>query len=155
MKLKKKYVDINDTLKAIKTQVIDGLPYASKTLPIIKTPEQLWNYLKPKLIYESDPPNIELLQTYQTLMVNNFHNIPGAGDCDCFSIATLTCGIICDFKNMDVLLVGRDRLCPVHIYTQIKFAGKTYILDFTQPKFNSERFYPYKQKIPVKWTNWR
>jgi hypothetical protein len=156
MQLRKRYVDLNDTLRAMKRQIIDGLPYAEAVTPYnIKTPRDLWNYLKPRLKYKNDPRNTELLQTYETLMLSNYHGKRGAGDCDCFTIATLTTGIIIGFDDMRIVLVGRDRSNAVHIYTVIYFNGNRYVLDFTEPRFNSERKYPYRQEIRVKWQNWR
>ena len=154
MQLKKPYVDINDTLRHMKIQIMDGVPYADATTPEIKTPRELWDFLKPKLKYKNDPKNVELLQSYETLMRNNYWGTPGAGDCDCFTIATQTVAIVCGFQNTNILLCGRSRQAPVHIYSVIYFAGRRCVLDFTQPSFDSERYYPLTQEIPVKWQKW-
>lgn len=155
MRIRKKYTDINDTLRHIKTQIIDGLPYARATAPDMECPRDLWNYLKPKLIYKNDPPGVELLQTYETLMCDNWHGKPGAGDCDCFTIATCTLAINCYFEDIRIILAGRDKIAPVHIWTEIKHNGKIYSLDFTEPKFDTEREYKYIQILPVPWMNWK
>jgi hypothetical protein len=154
MRFRKKYTDINDTLRYIKVQIIDGIKYAEKTSPVFNTPRQLWDYLKPKLHYKNDPPGIELLQSYETLICNNWHGKPGFGDCDCFTIATVTLAIASRMHGVRIVLAGRDKESPVHIWTEIKHGGKIYTLDFTENDFNTERKYKYTQIIPVKWTNW-
>jgi hypothetical protein len=155
MRLRKRYVDLNDTLRALKRQVIDGLDYAEATTPHnVKTPRDVWNFLKPRLKYANDPRNTELLQTYETLMLSNEHGRRGRGDCDCFTIATLSVGIVVGFPDMRIVLAGRDRANAVHIYTAIYENGRRYVLDFTEPEFNSERKYKYTQEIPVQWQKW-
>jgi len=155
MRLRKKYGDIDETLKYIKIQIIDGIKYAEQTTPIFLNPRELWDYLKPKLTYKNDPPGIELLQTYETLIKNNWHGKPGFGDCDCFTIATVTLAIASRMHGVRIVLAGRDKESPVHIWTEIKHAGKIYTLDFTEPNFNQERKYKYTQILPVKWINWK
>jgi hypothetical protein len=145
MQLKKPYVNLNDTLRALKRQVIDGLPYAASITPYwVQTPRDVWNFLKPRLKYKNDP----------TMMLANFHGKRGAGDCDCFTIATLSTGIIVGLQDMRIVLAGRNKRDAVHIYTVVYYAGKRYVLDFTEPEFNSEREYPYIQEIRVQWQNW-
>jgi hypothetical protein len=152
--LKKQYVDINDTLRAIKTQIIDGLPFAQKC-PEFNTPEQLFYWLKRRTVYKNDPQNVELLQTLPTLLNDNFHGVSGAGDCDCFTIATISLLIANGYKNIFVVLVGRSKKMPVHIYTVCYIKNKRVVLDLTNPKPNQERPYPYTQELPVKYEQWK
>lgn len=151
--IKKKYKDINDTLQHIKIQIIDSLDYAD-TCPKFSTPEQLFYWLKSKVVYKSDPQGIELLQTLPTLLKKNYHKISGAGDCDCFTIATISLLIANDFNNIYVVLVGRSKKTPVHIYTVVYVRNKRIVLDLTNKKPNIERPYPFIQEIPVNWQNW-
>lgn len=152
---KRDYKDINDTLKEIKRQIIDGLPFALSKCPHFETPEELFYWLKKRITYKNDPEKVELLQMLPTLLTNrNYHGVPGAGDCDCFSIATITLMIAQNWDGIDVVLAGRKKIAPVHIYTRINFNGQYYILDLTNPTFNTERTYPFTQHIPVKWHNW-
>jgi hypothetical protein len=153
--LLKKYKDINDTLRHIKIQIIDGVDYALDKTPEFKNPEELYNWLLKRVTYINDPKNKELLQTFPTLLNKNFHGVPGGGDCDCFTIATITLMIANDWDNIDIVLAGRSKKCPVHIYCRIKWKGKYYTLDLTNRKFNKERFYPLTQKLPVRWKNWQ
>ena len=153
MKLKKKYIDINDTLKGIKIQILDSVNYTRENIPRFENPEQAFEWCKQNTSYKNDPKNIELLQSVQTLFENNYHSIPGAGDCDCYSIL---CGAICIVNKwkFDIVLVGRDSRSPVHIYNLIYFKGDPYIFDLTNPKFNYERPYPLIQELPCNWRKW-
>lgn len=154
--LKRRYKDINDTLKAIKTQIIDGLDYAIEDCPQFKNPRDLYNWMLERCQYKDDFKNVELLQTLPTLLTeNNAHSIPGAGDCDCFTIGLITLMIAQNWDNINVVLAGRTKKCPVHIWTEIKFNGKWYTLDLTNRKFDRVRAYPLTQKIPVKWRKWK
>jgi len=152
--IKKKYVDINDTLKHIKIQIIDSIDFALNCTPPMQTPEQIFNFLKKRIIYKSDPRGVELLQSLPTLLENNYHNKPGAGDCDCFTIATVALLIANNFDNINIVLVGRSRTMPVHIYTVIYKDNKRIVLDLTNKRINQERPYPYIQEIPVNWKKW-
>ena len=153
--LKRNYKDINDTLRAIKTQIIDGIDYAVEECPRFQNPQQLYNWLMYRCKYKNDPKNIELLQTLPTLLEDNFHNSSGAGDCDCFSIGLITLMIAQGWDDINVVLAGRTRKSPVHIWVEVKWKGNWYTMDLTNREFNKERFYPLTQRIPVKWKNWR
>jgi len=150
--LKKNYKDINDTLRHIRLQVEESVPFAAKFCPKCRTPEQLFNWLKPHLKYKLDPPRTELLQSFPTLIKNNFYGIPGAGDCDCFSIAMLAACYCQNWKGakLYIKLAGRNKFCPVHIYTGVEINGKEYNLDLTNKLPFIERPYTYKQKIYLK-----
>ena len=150
----KQYKDINDTLKHIKIQIIDGIDYAINDCPEFKNPEQLFNWLMDRVKYKNDPSQKELLQTLPTLLENNFHGISGNGDCDCFTIATITLMIAQGWDNIHIILAGRSKKCPVHIYTMIEWNGKPIILDLTNKRYNVGRYYPLTQKISVRWKNW-
>lgn len=145
--VKKLYYDnLTTTLKYLKIQVIDSIEFAAENCPNFEdNPKGLFTWLKGWVRYQNDPKGVELLQTMQTLWANN-----GRGDCDCFVITTLACLCVCGFKDIEVVLVGRTPLNAVHIYTQVTYAGKTYILDLTNRYFDHERKYPYKQILPFK-----
>jgi hypothetical protein len=160
MNLIKPYRNINDTLRGFKRQVIDSIPYAYQTVPEFNDPRELWTWLKPQLHFINDndsrvpgPKKRELLQTMQTLMAYD-----GEGDCDCFVITTLACCIVNGWDGLRIVLVGRDKRAPVHIYTAIYWKGKRIILDFTNQGYNFERPgtppYKFRQEIPVRWKNW-
>jgi len=154
MKIKKRYKGINDTMKHIKIQIIDSIDFALLECPPMDTPEELFYWLKNRVTYKNDFKGVELLQTMETLFNNNCHNIPGAGDCDCFTITAVACMISQGWDNIFIDLVGRDKSQPVHIYCHIIWKGQRQILDLTNRKFNYERPYPYHQAIKINWRTW-
>lgn len=149
MKLKKKYVDINDTLRHIRLQVKEGIPWAEDNVPLFINPVDLYYWLRIRTHYKLDPDGIELLQSADTLMSDaNYHGTPGCGDCDCFSILTLTALNVQKFKGKPwIKLAGRSKEYPVHIWAGIDYKGEEIALDLTERKPGQERKYPYVQKI--------
>lgn len=153
------YKDLNHALKKMRVQILDGLEYAQTECPQFETPEQIFNWLKQRTVYKKDPKNRETFQTLETLLDPryNIHGISGAGDCDCFTIAALTLLTANGFYNINsnngsgIVLVGRNRFIPVHIYAYTIVNGKKEILDLTNQWFDYEREnYNYKQEIPFK-----
>lgn len=148
MILLKEYEDLSDVLIHIKKQVIDSLDYASDVLPSFRDPSELFYYLKDRTVYLSDPTTIELLMTMQTLMEGTRTGIPGAGDCDDFTITGLACCIVNGWLKNKIVLVGRDRKAPVHIYFTTNYQGVDYVFDLTNPEFNHERnSYKFRQYL--------
>ena len=143
------YKDINATMQGIRTQVIDSLDFCVNDMPKFKDPESLFKNLKTMITYKNDPPGIELLQTVQTLFLNNYHGIPGAGDCDCFSILFLSMCVAHGWNQQEIVLAGRSKLAPVHIWTRVNYNGSWFDCDLTQPYFNTVRKYKYKQYLKV------
>lgn len=143
------YTDINATMKGIRVQVIDSIAWTMDNMPKFSNPEQMFNQLKSMVTYRNDPPGVELLQSVETLFKNNYWGIPGAGDCDCFSILVLTACICNGWNDQRIILAGRSKLAPVHIWTEVKYNGKWYSMDLTQPYVNSTREYKFTQKLYV------
>lgn len=143
------YTDINATMRGIRTQVIDSLEYCVNEMPSFSDPETMFKYLKTMVKYHSDPPGVELLQTVQTLFDNNYWGIRGAGDCDCFSILFLAMCVANGFNDQEIVLAGRSKSIPVHIWTRVKYNGKWYDADLTQTYFNTTRNYPYTQYLRI------
>lgn len=146
------YKDTQWTLKHLKTQVIDSLPYCNRVFYGLNTPEQLWKRVKPLLTYRADPQGLELLQTAQTLLspYKNYHGIAGAGDCDCFTILTLailTVNPAYNYVDKFAVLVGNNAEEPSHIYTALNYNGRMVAIDFTNPALNIERPYLYRQYV--------
>jgi len=149
-KYKINYIDINQTLKALRDQVICSIDYCITELPTFETPEIMFRMLKTLITYKSDPPGTELLQSVPTLLTSaNYWGKPGYGDCDCFSILVLSCGIANRYERQRIVLAGRSKLAPVHIWTEIYFNGDWQIMDLTQPIFNTKRKYKFVQYINV------
>jgi hypothetical protein len=151
MEIFKKYKSLEETLRCIKLQAKDSFDFARSFLPPGEmTGKQIFDFLKQHIVYKNDPPGIELLQSFQTLCsIKNKHGIYGAGDCDCFTIAALACLHVKGFKNIGIVLTGRSKNSPVHIYAYIQNKSLIIPFDLTNKKYGYERPYPYKQKIPV------
>jgi hypothetical protein len=114
---------------------------------LVKTPEQLFIFLKSIFNYTSDPRGVELLQSVPTLMQRN-----GKGDCDCGTILTLASSYYLGFGPLYVSLVGNNARSPSHIYSEVFDKDKREIvaMDLTNPYYGMEREYEYKQRIGFK-----
>jgi hypothetical protein len=146
------YKSLEHTLKALKIQVMDSIPYMHEYIPEdIKSPKELFYFLKSKVKYKNDPvegkDSIELLQTVPTLMDNG-----GKGDCDCFTILTLASNYFLGFEPQYVALVGKTTKGPTHIYSEVYDPDKKKIcaMDLTNPVYCMERPYKYKQRLRFK-----
>ena len=148
MILKKKYVDINDTLSHIRLQVREGIEYSKQNVPLFISPVELYYWLKIRTRYKNDPEGIELLQSLPTLLEDNYWGMSGFGDCDCFSLATLTVLQKQKFKCKSwIKLAGRNKNYPVHIWAGCDYKGEELALDLTNHSPGEERKYKYIQKI--------
>ena len=142
------YKDITVTIELLKVQVIDSKDFALQWLRehIYNTPEQMFYDLKDRIFYINDKKGTEQLQSMQTLFSDkyNVHGLAGAGDCDCFTITVTVLSLLKGW-NTKIILAGRSKKYPVHIYNRIN--DKPF--DLTEPFYNSERNYPYKQVLEV------
>lgn len=134
------------TMCFMKIQILQSLDYADQFLPSKISPEDLFYLLKSNITYVPDPPKTELFQTMQTMFEDNFHGIRGGGDCDDFVITQCSCCIV---RNIpcDIVLAGRSKRQPVHIYTLQGNSMKP--ADLTETYYGEERFYPLKQFVQV------
>lgn len=149
IQFKKKYKDINDTLYWIVEQAKASYPYAVENFNQ-QTPEQLFKTFRLITQYKSDPKDRELIQSLPTMLEDNWHGISGAGDCDCFVTGLIAMLWATGVYDIDIVLAGRNRRVPKHIYLYIyDNAGNRYVMDATEPFFNSERYYPFTQALPV------
>jgi len=143
------YKDINQVMTGIRRQVIDSLEFCVNEMPRFEDPRQMWEFLKTMVTYKHDPPGVELLQSVPTLFQNNYWGISGAGDCDCFSILVLAMCTVHNWNDQEIILAGRSKTAPVHIWTTVKHNGRRYCMDLTQPFFNYPRTYKYVQCLEV------
>jgi hypothetical protein len=143
------YKDINQTMQGIRTQVVDSLQFCADSMPVFSNPDQMWHGLKQMVRYKHDPAGIELLQSVQTLFDNNYWGVSGSGDCDCFSILVLAMCCVHGWTDQRIVLAGRSKEAPVHIWTEIKWNNDWYCMDLTQPFFNLPRKYKYTQYLYV------
>ena len=140
------YVSLTHTLLSVKQQVRDSLPYIHQYIPRdIEDPEQLFYYLKDRTKFKKDPNNDEWIRTVQTL----FNKYNGRGDCDCFTVLSLTSFIYLGYKPMYVMLSGATPVAPTHIYTAVYDRGINRIatFDLTNPDYDHERTYNFKQRL--------
>ena len=145
-----KYTDINAVMRGVRIQVIDSLDFCVNEMPRFENPEQMWNSLKNMVVFKHDPPGVELLQSVPTLMQNNFWGVPGAGDCDCFTILVLSMCIANGWNDQRIVLAGRSKRAPVHIWSEVKWRGSWVCMDLTQPFYNYPRKkYTYYQYLNV------
>ena len=143
------YTDINATMCGIRTQVIDSLNYCAAEMPTFNDPESMFKALKNMISYKNDPPGIELLQSVPTLFENNYWGKRGAGDCDCFTILVLSMCVVHGWNKQQIVLAGRSKLAPVHIWTRVYFNNKWFDIDLTEPYFNKRRDYKFVQYLNV------
>jgi len=143
------YISIQDTMEHLVDQVIRSMPYAAEVCPRFSNPKALFNWLKMRVHYKNDPTGIELLQRMETMFENNEFGKMGEGDCDCFTITTLACMAVQGWPNKEIILAGNWWKMPSHIYSGIIWDDRQLILDLTNPFFNHERRYKYRQVIPV------
>jgi len=144
------YPGLNDSLKHLRTQVIHSLPYTVKNLPKFNTPQEVFKFCKSNYTFKNDPPGVELFQTVPTLLHNNDIGSPGEGDCDDATIFCLTELLNSGFTDIGIVLTGKNKNLPSHIYCYCDYKGQRQILDLTNKNFNQERPYPFKQFIPFK-----
>jgi len=109
----------------------------------------LFALLKQHTTYRNDPPGVELLQSMPTLMHNNYYGIPGAGDCDCFTIAAVAC---CKVENIPVriVIVGNTEKNPTHVYAEVMDGGRWVAFDLCSPFYGETKKYRYLSRIKVK-----
>lgn len=141
--------DINQTMKGIHTQVCDSLDYCASKMPVYDNPYQMYYGLLSMVKYKNDPKNIELLQSVPTLFDANYWGTPGMGDCDCMSILVLSMCSVHHWHHQRIVLCGRSKVYPVHIFTEVEFDGKWYTMDLTKRLFNAHRDYPFYQHLYV------
>ena len=146
---KVKYVDLNHTLRAMGRQIQDSLDYAAEFVPAGTTPSQLFWLLKQHTVYKNDPPGTELLQSMPSLMENNFWGIPGAGDCDCFSITAAACCYVLNIPCR-LVVVGNSPKAPSHVYCEVKDKGSWVPFDLVNTFYGETKKYKYISCVNIK-----
>jgi len=81
-------------------------------------------------------------------MLDNWHGMPGAGDCDCFTIAATSCFIVNSIP-CEIVLAGNVKDEPTHIYNYCKYGNNWIAFDLTEPNFGQERPYKYKEILKI------
>ena len=132
----------------MRVQISESIPYALSEMPKLNSPEKCFDWLKAHTTYKHDPKRVELFQTLPTLLDNNWHGKPGAGDCDCFTIAAVSTLLANGFDNCGIVLAGRSPNRAVHIWAYVDTPEGRKNLDLTNKYFDQTRHYPYLQHIP-------
>jgi hypothetical protein len=147
MKHRGKHPGLDTVLLAIKMQAADSFDFADSFLPAGKmSPGEIFDYLRGRVIYTPDPPRVELLQSMQTLFTDNRNGTPGAGDCDCFTIAGLASLYVKGHRKLYVTLAGRSSANPVHVYC----TWRDVPFDLTTEHIGFARPYRHIQDLPCK-----
>lgn len=146
---KVKYKNLQHTLDAMGRQIKDSLDYAQGFVARGTSPKELFWFLKTMTTYKNDPPGVELLQSMPSLFEDNFWGIPGAGDCDCFSITAAAC---CKVLNIPcrLVVVGNSPKAPSHVYVEVKDNGSWVPFDLVNTFYGETKKYRYISTINVK-----
>lgn len=132
----------------MKIQIIDSVNFAQSFLPFGKMSiEDIFNFLKKEVTYTSDPKDVELLQSMETLFTwENVHGVYGAGDCDCFTIASIASLYAKGYRDLEVVLAGRSINYPVHVYSKVNGIS----FDLTNKEIGKIRPYTFLQALKIK-----
>ena len=149
MKMKVPYKNIGHTVEMMGKQIEDSLDYATSFAPGESNPRHLFHILKQNLTYHNDPPGVELLQSFPSMMENNYWGIPGAGDCDCFTIAAEACCIENDIP-VRIVIVGNSADAPSHVYAEVLDPNQGWTpFDLVNPFYGQTKDYTYEKRISV------
>ena len=142
-----RYKSLLDILRQIKKLAYQDKNYMASVLPLNIGPAELFTILKNNTTFKNDPPNTELLQKPSTLLENNYHGIPGAGDCDCFTTLVISSCLALNYPvaKIKIVLGGYNKSEAVHIYNMIY--NKPF--DLCQPFFDMKKKYPFYQIIGI------
>jgi len=146
------YPGLSNSLRYLRVQVVDSLPYVAKNIPRFNSLQEIFKYCKSDFTYKNDPELEELFQTVGTLLENNFHGYSGHGDCDDATIYCLAVMLLSGFE-CGIVLAGRTQNRATHIYAYGVENGQKKILDLTTSEFNKEggsKNYNFRQYIPFK-----
>jgi len=143
-------IDVNantlqDLIRLIKYKIQESKKFAVQFIPnYIHTPEDLFIFLKYKTSYMKDPKEFELLQSMQSLFEDNYHGVPGMGDCDCLTI-TGAASLYAIGSPYNLILAG-NKSSPSHIF--LKISGSNEYFDLTRNNFNELPRYKNYWQVP-------
>ena len=146
------YLGAEQTLKYMKIQVIDSIPYVKYKFPRLRTAKDIYNYCKGLVRFREDPPGSEFVMKVQSLFNPkiNPHGFSGAGDCDDFTVLSLACLFANGFRDNFVVIAGRTKSAPVHVYAATKVNGKFIPIDLTNSEMIERGGYKYRQILPIR-----
>lgn len=135
-------------------QVYDSLDYALNNCPETSSPERLFYVMRQSTQFKHDPPGTELIQEMPTFFSDFVHRTgihypAGHGDCDCFTVSALACLWANGFGPLAVVLKGRKKSAPSHIFPAVWNGQEWIAFDLTNKFYGEERPYKYQQILPV------
>ena len=142
------YRNISHTIEMMGRQIEESLDYARDWTPVQTNPKELFWIMRQNLTYKNDPKGIELLQSMPSMMDDNYHGVPGAGDCDCFTIAAIACCKAADIPCR-IVIVGNSAAAPSHVYAEVLDDGVWTPFDLVNPWYGQTKEYAYKKIINV------
>ena len=153
IEFKEKYKSLDNTLFWLVQQALISVPYCREKFGSNNSIQKIWTIGKFNLNYTKDTPGVEQIQSVPTLLENNIHGKPGSGDCDCFTVFTISMLLASNYNPKDIFIVlqGRKKNLAVHVLTAIKESnGKYYYIDFTEKHPGVKRKYNFIQFVPIK-----
>jgi len=142
------YKNIKHTVSMMQRQISESLDYAAGFVPRDTDPKELFWILRQNTVYKNDPPGVELLQSMHSLFEDNYWGIPGAGDCDCFTITATACAVVSEIPTR-IILVGNSPSAPSHVYNEVLDRNKWRPFDLVNEYYEQTRPYKYKKVIQV------
>ena len=148
MKMKIPYKNIGHTIDMMGRQIEESLDFAEDFVPANCTPKELFWILRQNTTYRNDPPGVELLQSMPSMFEDNYWGIPGAGDCDCFTITAVACCVAAGIPCR-IVIVGNSSAAPSHVYCEVLDEGKWVPFDLVNPYYGETKNYTNKKIINV------
>ena len=142
------YQDINQVMRFMNIQIYEGVPFCYNFADITDA-KDLYNTLSTLFKYKNDPDDIELIMSPESFANDNYWGVDFTGDCDDF-VTFVTSYCIAHNIKCQIVLAGRSKKAPVHIYNMVEYRGQMVPFDITNRVFNYERDgYKYKQILKV------
>ena len=143
----KEFQQAEDITRLLKRAVTDSMAGARKIAPHFEatTPERtafnVYSWIRKNIVYNREPATDQTAKTVNRLLSE------GYGDCKHYSTFS---GAIFKALNLPVYFRVIDQTGRYnHIYTVLKYPGKTIICDGVFPYFNQEPVYLKKMDIKI------
>ncbi len=146
------YSTPDQAVAGIIDRAILDIDFVKRIFPFNGDLDALFAEVKKKLIYTSDPDDVELIQRPRTLLTRlNELGPPGSGDCDDFSALAVSLAYAYDIPCI-IVLAGRTQRSPVHVYTMFydRNVDRWRKFDLTAPSMDKSNPYKFEQYIEVK-----
>jgi len=139
--------DISETVAGIADRIDASLNFAQIWVPgDCRTPHDLFYLLKSSTSFQHDKPGVEQIQSMQTLFTENIHGIPGAGDCDCLTVAACASLHVIGYQ-CGIVLQGNGKYATHVLAYYRDWNNIIYPFDLTE---NFQDLRPYKKSQYIK-----